>query len=136
MTAAVVTAMSSGFDDACPTMIPSWSVNPYPKPRRIKYPIQLLEAVSIPNVETRPLPIQARTAPMSMMYIGIPIAVMNAAALMEVIVMAMMSGSIRIPDEIGLAPRIDWKYRGRRYIWRMNAPPILIISTSDKKVVT
>ena len=52
---------------------------------------------------------QARTAPIIMMYVGIPNLVMNVAAVIEVNVMARMSGSIRIPDEIGLAPRIDWK---------------------------
>jgi hypothetical protein len=74
-----------------------------------------------------PLPTQARTAPISMMYIGIPITVINAAANMEEIVVEMMRGSIRMPEDIGLAARIVWKYRGSRYISTMNAGVILSV---------
>jgi hypothetical protein len=44
-----------------------------------------------------------------MIYMGIPFAVMNAAPPMEVIVMEMMRGSNRRPEEVGLAPLTDWK---------------------------
>ena len=78
---------------------------------------------------------QARTAPIIITYVGIPNFVMNVAAAIEVNVIAKMRGSIRIPDEIGLAPRMDWKYRGRRYMWRMKAPPILTMSDELVEVV-
>jgi hypothetical protein len=50
---------------------------------------------------------QAITAPIAITYVGIPNFVMNVAAVIDVNVIAKMRGSIRIPDEIGLAPRID-----------------------------
>jgi hypothetical protein len=60
-----------------------------------------------------------------MIYIGIPFFETNTAPPIEVMVIEMIRGSSRRPDEVGLAPRIDWKYNGRRYICKMKPPPKL-----------
>lgn len=85
---------------------PNYNVNPYPEPRRVRDPIHLLDDVSISKLCTKPLATQAIAAPINMMYIGIPSVVINVAATMEKIVIAMMSGRTRIPEFVGLAPRI------------------------------
>lgn len=88
------------------------------------------------KVCTRPEPIQAITAPKAIMYVGIPILVMKAAAEMEEKVILRMRGSIRTPELIALAPRMDWKYRGRRYICKMKEPPILDVSYFEMRLYT